>query len=59
MIKMQTHLGIIGLEANILVTNPALGEISWQLGESRNWTLKLCLKADFDSEMAEYKWPVS
>lgn len=28
LIKMQTHLGITVLEANIRVTNPALGEIS-------------------------------
>lgn len=47
------------LEPNILVTNPAFAGISWQLNESKNWTLKLCLKADFDGKMAEYKLPIS
>lgn len=56
---MQIHLGIIVLEPNIPVTNPALGGISWQLGESKNWTSELCLKADFDGKMAEYKLPIS
>lgn len=56
---MQIHLGIKVLEPNIPVTNPAIGKISSQLNKSKDCTWKLCLKADCDGKMAEYKLPIS